>query len=301
MSNRRIRKKQEQLRKKEEMRDTETANDQHNPMDNKPTHGNVNVGGTIQAVCTPSSNTEHKAERKEDKEYKDATRTHENRSITVAKVTTLISALYFIATCFIFLESKRSADTAKEAADISGKQLEMSERPWVKAHMRLSSPITFDPSAMSLRILTTLENTGHSPAVAVKMKSDMFLMPDGPRGLGMAIRKEDELCSALEGEVRKDDRYSIAVFPGAESEPVAQTWIMTVPRSEFERHGEVSPVVIGCVVYKSTFDDKFHRTANSFVVLTIGEKGLGMSVPVKNEGEVPVRLGVNFEGAIRAN
>ena len=193
------------------MHDTETANDHHNPRDNKPVPGDVNVSGTIQVIGTPSWNAEHKAEREEDKEYKDATRSHENRSITVAKVTALISALYFIATVCIFLESKRSADAAKKAADISGNQLEMSQRPWVQVGLQVGGPLVIDKNGLNLIIQAVSKTSGNSPAKSVLMESKLYVSS------GFSARRINEMrdafCEDLKKRAAVNQKYLKSLFP----------------------------------------------------------------------------------------
>jgi hypothetical protein len=94
------------------------------PSGEKPVSGDVKIHGAVQVFEVQSSIEKHDAERKDDKTYKDATNAFEKSYLTATRITMFVTALYFVATCLIFLQGKRSAD-------IADKTLTASQRPWV--------------------------------------------------------------------------------------------------------------------------------------------------------------------------
>lgn len=99
----------------------------HKPSEERSVSGEVKVHGGIQIFETDSAIEQHKSERKEDETYKSATKTFEKSSLLATRVGLIISALYFIATSFIFFQSKKAADAAKSAAGTANRQLTDSE------------------------------------------------------------------------------------------------------------------------------------------------------------------------------
>src|SRR5437660_10515910 len=96
----------------------------HKPGQERAISGEIKVHGGIQVFETESAIGQRKADREEDKTYKDATERYENSSLLTTRVTLVVTTLYFAVTCLIFGQSIRSANAAKSAADTARKQLE---------------------------------------------------------------------------------------------------------------------------------------------------------------------------------
>ena len=65
--------------------------------------------------------------------------------------------------------SAKSADAAKESADIANKTLLAANRPWMSADVKVSSDLTFGTPAAQLTFEISLKNTGNAPGVRVEI------------------------------------------------------------------------------------------------------------------------------------
>jgi len=75
--------------------------------------------------------------------------------------------------------TEKAATAAETASETARKQLEKSERPWLKVSFFVQQPgITFKDGGMQLNITPRIENIGHSVATGVVSPMQMFLADD---------------------------------------------------------------------------------------------------------------------------
>lgn len=115
-----------------------TSGDNEERNNNEPITGNIAISGAVQIFETERVIDEHVNELKKENAYKDATKEHEKSTRSISIWAIVISALYFVATCFIYLETRKSANAAKNAADIASRALidsqaafQLQNRPYV--------------------------------------------------------------------------------------------------------------------------------------------------------------------------
>jgi len=182
----------------------------------------------------------------------------------------VVLIIYTAFTGFIAWETKEAtkatkiaADAATKAANTAQTQLEMSERPWVKAEIVSVGPITYDDQKrMKIQFAIKIKNIGHSPAINVNIfttiKDRMF--PSDP------IEQQEKLCAGAK-TIKPDQHWGRTLFPETDH---TETFLhdfsrkevvpdfpfpsMTRPKDGWE------PNIIGCVDYIVAFSGEHHQT-----------------------------------------
>ena len=145
-----------------------SSDDDHKPGENKFVTGNIEVSGAIYTFRTQDAIAEHNAERNEDNTHKNDTRTHEGRTRIMAFWTLIVSALYFITTVCILIQTIRSTNIAANALSDSRNNVRLDMRAWVT--------ITCEKWTLSndgkgpLVAYLTVENTGKTHAKNFEFK-----------------------------------------------------------------------------------------------------------------------------------
>jgi hypothetical protein len=200
-------------------------------------------------------------------------------------------------------ELHTSAEAAKRAADTAGRELELSERPWVSADLTLVGPLVFDKDGAHVTARLSLKNSGHSPAVRGFYNIDFFapfLMHPDPR------KRRDDLCKNTTGEsaLPSNAWLSKTWFPGDQppvdikigmSERDIHAAMVEIPDALFpnarERYGinpprppYIFPVVITCIAYRPSFADVQYHTS---LVLDLLRRDPKKAID-PNKGDIPV-------------
>lgn len=294
-STRRKKLKDARLREKHLSDDISPAKN-NSPLTKQSINGEVKISGSVEVFETKSAIGQHESEERRANAYKESTRNYEQSSLKVARsallatlVTALITILYFVSTWLIFRESKRSADAATVAAETAAQQLELSERPWIRVDMQLNAPLTFDKNGLNTSSIITMTNIGNSVAVNLGGQSELVLQPFGPNREFLRA-KQDALCESLKAT---NEKYGDSLFPKGLT---SRIWNIGVSRKELEEAGkaaagygasrEISPVIIGCAVYKSTFNNAQYFTAMALLILGKGENGAGMPIKIEDTAVV---------------
>lgn len=158
------------------------------------------------------------------------------------------------------------AEAAKRAANTSAQQLDMTERPWLRMDLALNAPAILDQDGFHVNLKVTLKNVGNSPAIAVMMEPRFFIEPQ-KLGQDLEIRdKQEALCDDMKKRALINLTLLPTLFPG--SDPVPTNWPMNISKVAVDAAGRASvPVIVSCVVYRSTFNDTFHKTTYSSHIL----------------------------------
>jgi hypothetical protein len=203
--------------------------------------------------------------------------------------------IYAGIAAFQFHQMKKATKFTGDVAVTSAKQLDLAERPWVKLAITVSGPLKFDGHGLSSVIRIVPQNSGNSPAVFVIIKSEM-LLDIGWQDLRVA-EERTRLCGDLKKLASENREEFETFFPGAEETP--RLWNVNVPKADVDRIIETGidrgiPLVVSCVVYRSTFNDTFHETAYTSTIGTFDpaqNNGMGMGIPLKSGSTInPERL-----------
>jgi hypothetical protein len=189
---------------------------------------------------------------------------------TIAVFTGLLFLTSAVSNVFLLYQigiGKQSADAATVAADAAkgsattaASALSVGNRPWVKISHRIVRPLTFgsvgaDGPIATMTVEDTLENVGQTVALNVLYWEDV--MPMDADGHGSAIARQREWCDANRNSQQTRTIGSV-LFPHI---PAIQYLRIGPLMSKVNQALAVSPipgkvgfVMVGCVVYRSSFE-----------------------------------------------
>jgi hypothetical protein len=194
------------------------------------------------------------------------------------------ASLYAGVAAFQLTEMRKATKYTGDVATISAKQLDIAERPWIKMQISPAGPLTLDQYGLTNRVRIDMQNFGNSPAISVLMQSQMFLNTGWPT-LEVA-EKRNKLCNDLKHQASTSKEELETMFPG--TDVTTRFWNVNVPKSDVDQilktgNNRAIPLIVSCVVYRSTFNDAFHETAYWSTVMTFDrnqQNGIGMAIPL---------------------
>lgn len=180
-------------------------------------------------------------------------------------------------------ELQKSAIAAKSAADTARDTFVVGQRPWVKMKPRILQPLTFDlvrangPAAV-LTVEHAMDNIGQSVALEVFLWADLIpLDPPSaldPVGLKTARARREEWC-----ETNRHRRLpGYILFP--HDDPIPQEFDIGALMVDVHKaadantgalRGKVGFVLVGCVVYRSSFEEKTAPAHETKFMYLLGE------------------------------
>lgn len=159
-------------------------------------------------------------------------------------------------------EARRSASAAERAL--------LAERAWLSARPIAVGPLRFDmQSDLSIEVGIEIENVGHTPALFVHTRVDMI---NAVGDIAAAVKNlaAEELKKGLGIE------YGRLLLPG---DSYLRPWVASIGDPDSEPF--LMPVIIGCVTYQTTLDDRLHQTTFSAFVgaknQSLLERGVNVS------------------------
>ena len=254
-----------------------------------PTHREVKVEGVVKVDALHDIRDDFQASQIQDNAYK-------SKTLFWSRLSAILIFIYAGITLLIYCENRRSAIAAKSAADTAAKQLELTERPWVRVDLQIAGPFVIDKTGINFIIQATTKATGNSPATSLAMESKMYVDYAWP-----AVRineKRDALCEDIKKRATTNQKYLKSMFPGVQESPEYQH--LGVPRLELEEalkggSERIIPLIVTCAIYRSTFNDNLYETAYSSTVMVV-EQGTGMTIPgIKEVAIPPERLSIYTE------
>lgn len=120
-------------------------------------------------------------------------------TIFVSVLTLMVIGAYTEFARRQWVETKNAAKAAESAATTARQQLEMSERPWVDADIKIAGPLTFNINGGSLPLMITFRNSGNSPAFGTSVVPQIVIKLGGPD----VILTRNQICD----QVSEDDRW----------------------------------------------------------------------------------------------
>lgn len=143
------------------MSDKESSEHQHNPTQVEPKRTAMEIKGSIEIPDFDVRINKSKTEEQNDNTYEYFTYSFEQASLRINRRIAVITALYFLVTTFIFWESKRSADAAKESAETAASALKVDQRAWISFEY-IFSPRPEEQTPMGAALI--MKNDGKTPA-----------------------------------------------------------------------------------------------------------------------------------------
>lgn len=160
----------------------------------------------------------------------------------------------------------RSANAAKESADVARDTLIATNRPWVSVDIGIGSDLVYDTEGNArITINFLLKNVGKSPAANVQIIPKIAVI----FGDSKSIQKE--IAAAVRMKPPGLGNLGVTLFPGdtqlhAQSLPISRADIDAFNKKMAADYGEMSigtaflPTLVGCVDYKFTFTEGHHQT-----------------------------------------
>jgi hypothetical protein len=174
----------------------------------------------------------------------------------IAIVATVIAGLGTFFVVSTLKEARRSADAAVTAAKAANDANELNrqafladQRPWIAEDAAVGAPVRWSTNGCTITLGFSLENTGRTPAMHVRVRMKIFSM------LRQDIIKEQ---MALSDSAKNDNpSYGLIIFPGRtrnqlysltinikQIQEANKIWAEEQPEEEF-----ICPHIIGCVQY----------------------------------------------------
>jgi hypothetical protein len=191
-------------------------------------------------------------------------------------VALVMSALALLASGWQALETRRTVEVSRLAAENATRQWLATERPWVSAEVNVIKDLTFDSSGVAvLGTEVVLQNSGKSPALSTRVVQ--YLVVDYSPGVG----KEAELSKGRCDPLRADqENFGYPIFPGAtervtdEVRVSKQTLDAAIAKNDemLERRfpsggefvekwkGRLSPALVTCIDYRVSPSGEHHQT-----------------------------------------
>ena len=214
-----------------------------------------------------------------------------------------------------------------ELAYISGRQwqtmnqqLDLEQRPWLSADVKILGPLTFDATGNgNMLVSIAIENTGHSPAsyafdetrfVPMGVKRDQT-----DKGKGFSTPKEaDRICNTLkqraENPTNKANAVGYTLFPNRVAVRIQPLQLHSADIKEalaysrpFQGNANyIMPIIVGCIDYGFVFEQGRHQTQFSWTVDRIKPNQLLARYSIEATGSVPLNeLALTFSPPNIAN
>jgi hypothetical protein len=190
----------------------------------------------------------------------------------------------------------KSAEAARDAADIARQTLEVSSRPWVSASVDMEEPIKFTDAGASTTVSFSLRNVGHTPALETQYRADIVTLPEKTwQSVELRDAAKHECVPMLQRFIGSPHIFP-AFFPG---DSFKADWPASISRAGIlnalkatekgvlAHKGFVRLYLVACVDYQLSFGVEHHQTVYGFQLGTpVGDSGMWMS-DVKPEGVHP--------------
>ena len=198
--------------------------------------------------------------------------------------------------------TKIAADAAQKSAGIAEKTMIGTQRPWVSVHLNLGSGFKFDKEGGTITIVFRVKNVGNSPAMGVNIHPGVVLsfIPKD------VIDEQKRMLATIPRNDPTPDlppHFGYILFPGEEftyetTFPISREQIEKFKTEMIKSFGGnreslkfITPSVVGCVVYRFSFDKSVHKTGFIAQIFQINPLYPNASYLIDSEaGDVPLNL-----------
>jgi hypothetical protein len=191
--------------------------------------------------------------------------------------------------------------------DTSHRQFEATERPWLKVSFS-DNAVNFADGSMLFSMHAHITNVGHSVATGVIIPIKMFLASDANSIFKEPLKRQEELCDAIENKSVsvQQNETAIAIFPGSGDDSLLLG--QGFSKSEIDATPTVNPnfqikhllpIIVGCVDYQYGASTHHHQTRFIYEVQRLDPAvspniftiEVGKDVPAPNVALVPYAFG----------
>ena len=176
-------------------------------------------------------------------------------------VTDFLTVGFFtgVFTFFLVVSNLALWSAANKQIALSRDDFSATHRPWVSVSVAIGPRgLYFDVNGANLHLLFVCKNTGATPAVGVWVEVQPFLQRQGR----VALEEQRRACDGLRARPYHPRAPETTIFPG---DLARFDFVYSfkgredLEREAAERHGFVSPVVVGCVDYMFPFGERAHH------------------------------------------
>lgn len=209
-----------------------------------------------------------------------------NQIIIIAFEVVLILLALGIA-CWAAWEARMAANHSRRAANTAEKTLASHQRPWLSVVLRLRSSLVFKDGEGRITIDFIVKNYGSTPALNVEVEHKIapFMWQQFEFDEITKQARNRRQLKSLGHKIFPNDEFTFSI-----SIPIAKADIEAAIKDIHEGlRGMISPLVMGCVVYNSPFDDENHITEFNASLGKIDPTNpkIQLAIPAK-DGEVPL-------------
>ncbi|MFA5170636.1 MAG: hypothetical protein WC426_03640 [Sulfuriferula sp.] len=198
-------------------------------------------------------------------------------SFFIALVSAIVSGLGLLALLYSLLLNRKATAAAQSAVAVARETNESQSRAWVSATCVLEQPKVGETHAgiegIYFNVICHAKNHGRSPATGVSFHAEMALV-------GIDTPSPEELMRKYCDEIRGwADGDADAIFPETNATFGHMVFLSfeniqaNIALKEFK---SVTPVVYGCLNYKSIYTKGVRQTRFVYHVVTINQEGQPM-------------------------
>lgn len=225
----------------------------------------------------------------------------------------------------MYCANKKAADAAESAANTANNALALANRPWIKIKHRIVQPLTFNVARQQnvamMIVEDMLDNVGNSVALNVLSWEDIIPL-DPDMQANSALVRRDQWCNAnATFDTRTTAITGSVLFP---NDPLQQNSTIGPTMNAVDKAikanaltfpklfpgqagntmlGKVGFVMVGCVVYRSSFEKNGTRPHKTEFLYHLGipEPQGGMQPFIIPQGVANNLQMINFEEGLSAN
>jgi hypothetical protein len=189
--------------------------------------------------------------------------------------------------------AEKSAQAAKDSADVASKTLIATQRPWVYPEVSVRSDLAFNDEGAKVTFGYVLRNSGNTPATNVEVHvkffafqfgkvtgdADNFVIEIPQTDVAAELTKFCNHQTVASEEMAKGNWLSGSpIFPGRD---LIEAVAATIPKAEIDAareqsaHQSLIPVLLFCVTYRFPFDTKSHHTGLIFQLFRSDQENAG--------------------------
>jgi hypothetical protein len=202
--------------------------------------------------------------------------------------------------------AEKSAQAAKDSADVARDTLIATQRPWVWPDVRLASDLVFDDKGATVTFGYTLRNSGNTPALRVEVYPRFFMFDWGeikntepvPTVVRPQTRPDEELLKLCRGAVIFSEQKAKVEFllgdPLFPNKEIESGVTLNIPKDAVDTATAASgpklvlPILLFCVTYRYPADTKSHYTGFAFIITRKPINASGEAGDIKPaEGTIP--------------
>ena len=140
--------------------------------------------------------------------------------------------------------------------------LKEAQRPWVEFNPVIDGDLSWAGEEVAMLAHLDLKNSGHSPALNVRVVSKTLLIWDEDT----ARKLQAQICDVL--NQAKEEGYGLTIFPNNTVAKIMPIEILKAEIAKFKAHPPVfpRPMVVGCISYLYGADHSTHNTGFLYLI-----------------------------------